>query len=207
MVRLSAIHPDNPQERLVRQIADGLAGGALAVCPSDAGYLLVCGLHQKQASERLAALRGCEAGQLSLLCADLAVLGRYAKLDNSRFRTIKAAVPGPYVFVLPAGREVPNRVVQPKRKTVGFRIPQNRIAQALLAAAGEPLLCATLFFDGGEELPTDPYDIRDRLAHAVDFVIDGGWCGSEAATVVDMSEEGETRLLRRGAGDAALFGG
>ena len=141
---------------------------------------------------------------LTLMCADLSELGTYAKVDNSQFRLLKATTPGSYTFILQASKEVPARTLHPKRKTIGLRVPDNTIALALLAELGEPLLSCTLMLPEDDEPLTDPYEIRDRLEHSVDAIIDGGWCGTEPTTVIDMTDGIE--LVRQGKGDLAPFG-
>ena len=179
MAQLFAIHPDNPQERLVKQVAGQVKQGKILVLPTDACYVLCCHLGDKTAMERILAIRQIDLKHhLTLLCADLSELGTYAKVDNSQFRLLKAATPGAYTFILPATKEVPNRTLHPKRKTIGLRVPDNAIALAVLRELGEPLLSCTLMLPEDEEPLTDPYEIQDRLDHAVDIIIDGGWCGS-----------------------------
>ena len=205
MAQLFAIHPDNPQERLVKQVAGQIKQGKILVLPTDACYVLCCHLGDKTAMERILAIRQIDLKHhLTLLCADLSELGTYAKVDNSQFRLLKAATPGAYTFILPATKEVPNRTLHPKRKTIGLRVPDNAIALALLRELGEPLLSCTLMLPEDEEPLTDPYEIQDRLNHAVDIIIDGGWCGSQPTTVVDMTDGIE--LVRPGKGDTALLG-
>ena len=179
MAQFFAIHPDNPQERLIKQAADIVRSGGVIVYPTDSCYL-------------------------TLMCADLSELGTYAKVDNAQFRQLKAATPGSYTFILQATKEVPNRTLHPKRKTIGLRVPDNTIALSLLQELGEPLLSCTLMLPEDDEPLTDPYEIRDRLEHSVDLVIDGGWCGTEPTTVIDMTDG--TELIRQGKGDTALFG-
>ncbi len=199
------IHPDNPQPRLITHAVEIIREGGVIVYPTDSGYALGCHLGDKQAVGRLRRIRELdERHHLTLVCSDLSQIATYARLDNSNYRLIKAHTPGPYTFILAATREVPRRLMHPKRKTIGLRIPDNRIAQALLRELGEPLMSTTLILPG-EELPlTDPYEIRQLLEHEVDLVIDGGFCGFEPTTVVDLT--GDTpRVLRRGAGDPSPF--
>ncbi len=199
------IHPDNPQPRLITHAVEIIREGGVIVYPTDSGYALGCHLGDKQAVGRLRRIRKLdERHHLTLVCNDLSQIATYARLDNSNYRLIKAHTPGPYTFILAATREVPRRLMHPKRKTIGLRIPDNRIAQALLRELGEPLMSTTLILPG-EELPlTDPYEIRQLLEHEVDLVIDGGFCGFEPTTVVDLT--GDTpRILRRGAGDPSPF--
>ena len=205
MAQFFTLHPDNPQERLVRQAADIIRAGGVVVLPTDSCYVLVCALGDKKAMERIIAIRQLDLRHhFTLLCHNLSELGLYAKVDNSQFRLLKAATPGSYTFILPATKEVPSRTLHPKRKTIGLRVPDHVIAQAVLSEVGEALLSCTLMLPNDEEPLTDAYDIRDRLEHHVDAVIDGGWCGTEATTVIDMTDGIE--LLRQGKGDVALFG-
>lgn len=205
MAQMFAVHPDNPQERLIKQAAEIIKNGGIAVYPTDSCYALGCHLGDKEAMERILSIRQIDQKHhLTLMCADLKELGTYAKVDNSQFRQLKAATPGSYTFILPATKEVPNRTLHPKRKTIGLRVPDNKIALALLSELGEPLLSCTLMLPEDEEPLTDPYEIRDRLDHSVDVIIDGGWCGTEPTTVVDMTDG--IGLVREGKGDKAVFG-
>ena len=205
MAQFFDIHPDNPQERLIRQAAQIVRGGGVAAYPTDSCYALGCRLGDKEAMERILRIRKIDLKHhLTLMCADLAELGTYAKVDNAQFRMLKAATPGSYTFILQATKEVPNLTLHPKRKTIGLRVPDNAVALALLRELGEPLLSCTLMLPEDSEPLSDPYEIRDRLEHAVDLVIDGGWCGTEPTTVVDMTD-GVT-LVREGRGDKAVFG-
>ena len=193
MAQFFAIHPENPQERLVKQAAEIVRQGGVIVYPTDSCYALGCQMGNKEAMERILAIRKIDLKHhLTLMCADLSELGTYAKVDNSQFRQLKAATPGAYTFILPATKEVPNRTLHPKRKTIGLRVPDNQIALALLAELGEPMLSCTLMLPEETEPQTDPYEIRNLLEHAVDLIIDGGWCGTE--------------LIRQGAGDTSVFG-
>ena len=205
MAQFFAIHPENPQERLVKQAAEIVRQGGVIVYPTDSCYALGCQMGNKEAMERILAIRQIDLRHhLTLMCADLSELGTYAKVDNSQFRQLKAATPGAYTFILPATKEVPNRTLHPKRKTIGLRVPDNKIALALLAELGEPMLSCTLMLPEETEPQTDPYEIRNLLEHAVDLIIDGGWCGTEPTTVIDMTNG--TELIRQGAGDTAVFG-
>ena len=205
MAQFFAIHPENPQERLVKQAAEIVRQGGVIVYPTDSCYALGCQMGNKEAMERILAIRKIDLKHhLTLMCADLSELGTYAKVDNSQFRQLKAATPGAYTFILPATKEVPNRTLHPKRKTIGLRVPDNKIALALLAELGEPMLSCTLMLPEETEPQTDPYEIRNLLEHAVDLIIDGSWCGTEPTTVIDMTDG--TELIRQGAGDMAVFG-
>ena len=204
MAQFFAIHPENPQERLVKQAAEIVRQGGVIVYPTDSCYALGCQMGNKEAMERILAIRKIDLKHhLTLMCADLSELGTYAKVDNSQFRQLKAATPGAYTFILPATKEVPNRTLHPKRKTIGLRVPDNKIALALLAELGEPMLSCTLMLPEETEPQTDPYEIRNLLEHAVDLIIDGGWCGTEPTTVIDMTNG--TELIRQGAGDTSVF--
>ena len=205
MAQFFAIHPENPQERLVKQAAEIVRQGGVIVYPTDSCYAFGCQMGNKEAMERILAIRKIDLKHhLTLMCADLSELGTYAKVDNSQFRQLKAATPGAYTFILPATKEVPNRTLHPKRKTIGLRVPDNKIALALLAELGEPMLSCTLMLPEETEPQTDPYEIRNLLEHAVDLIIDGGWCGTEPTTVIDMTDG--TELIRQGAGDTSVFG-
>ena len=205
MSQFFAIHPENPQERLIKQAVEIVRKGGVIVYPTDSCYAIGCALGDKTAMERILAIRKIDLKHhLTLMCADLSDLGTYAKVDNSQFRQLKATTPGSYTFILQATKEVPNRTLHPKRKTIGLRVPDNAIALALLKELGEPMLSSTLMLPEDDEPLTDPYEIRDRLEHAVDLVIDGGWCGTKPTTVIDMTDGVE--LVRRGKGDAGLFG-
>ena len=205
MAQFFAIHPENPQERLVKQAAEIVRQGGVIVYPTDSCYALGCQMGNKEAMERILAIRQIDLKHhLTLMCADLSELGTYAKVDNSQFRQLKAATPGAYTFILPATKEVPNRTLHPKRKTIGLRVPDNKIALALLAELGEPMLSCTLMLPEETEPQTDPYEIRNLLEHAVDLIIDGGWCGTKPTTVIDMTNG--TELIRQGAGDTSVFG-
>ncbi len=205
MAQLFAIHPDNPQERLIKQAAEILKKGGIIAYPTDSCYALGCALGDKTAMEKILAIRQIDQKHhLTLMCADLSELGTYAKVDNVQYRQLKAATPGSYTFILPATKEVPNRTQHPKRKTIGLRVPDNAIALSLIKEIGEPILSCTLMLPEDTEPLTDPYEIRDRLQHSIDLVIDGGWCGTEPTSVIDMTDG--TELIRQGKGDIGLFG-
>ncbi|HKJ75817.1 MAG TPA: L-threonylcarbamoyladenylate synthase [Gammaproteobacteria bacterium] len=199
------IHPETPQPRLVRQAVDLLRQGAVIVYPTDTCYAIGCGIGDKQAIDRIRAIRRLDdRHNFTLVCRDLSEIGTYARVDNTVYRLIKAFTPGPYTFLLPATREVPRRLQHPKRKTIGIRVPDNPVAQALLAELGEPLMSTTMQLPG-DELPLgDPLEIRERLERQVDLVIDGGMGGLEPTTVVDLVS-GAPEVLREGAGDPGPF--
>lgn len=200
------IHPDNPQLRLVRRVAEVLHDGGLIAFPTDSAYALGCQLGDKAAVERIRRIRDLDKHHnFTLICRDLSELGSYAKVDNQVFRRLKANTPGPYTFILDATSEVPRRLVHPRRKTIGLRVPEHRILQALLAELGEPLMSVTLILPGAEEPLADPDDIHDRLERQIELLVDGGYCAMEPTTVIDLSGA-VPELLRRGAGDPAPFG-
>ncbi|MCS6763181.1 MAG: threonylcarbamoyl-AMP synthase [Candidatus Protistobacter heckmanni] len=206
MSQYFSVHPQNPQTRLLRQAAQILREGGLIALPTDSGYALACQIDDKSAVERLRRLRGIdERYHLTLMCRDLSELANFACVDNVQYRMLKAATPGPFVFIFEATREVPRRLSHPSRKTIGLRVPENAVMQALLAEHGHPLLSATLLLPGEEESLADPEIIRERLEKQLNLVIDGGASPAKASTVVDLSG-GEPELVRRGAGDPALLG-
>jgi tRNA threonylcarbamoyl adenosine modification protein (Sua5/YciO/YrdC/YwlC family) len=205
MSQFFQIHPDNPQARLVRQASDIVRGGGVIVYPTDSAYALGCHIGDKAALDRIRRIRKLDdRHNFTLVCRDLSEIATYARVDNVVYRLLKQYTPGPYTFILRATSEVPRRLMQSKRKTIGLRVPENAITQALLADLGEPLMSVTLIMPN-ENLPLiDPYEIRELLEHEVDLVIDGGYCGMEATTVVDLADE-EPMLLRAGKGDPAPF--
>lgn len=206
MSQFFQIHPDNPQLRLIKQAVQIIAQGGIVAVPTDSCYALVCHLDDKDAVMRLRRIRGVdEKHHLTLLCRDLSEIAVYAKVDNRQFRMLKLATPGPYTFILEATKEVPRRLSHPSRKTIGLRVPENRITQALLEELGQPLLGTTLILPDEDEPLSDPETIRERLEKLVDLVIDGGACSLVPTTVIDMTGEAP-ELIRQGRGDCALFG-
>jgi tRNA threonylcarbamoyl adenosine modification protein (Sua5/YciO/YrdC/YwlC family) len=206
MAQYFEVHPDNPQPRLLRQAVALLERGGVLAVPTDSSYALVCHLDDKAAADRLRRIRGVDdRHHLTLLCRDLSELANYARVDNQQFRLIKSATPGPYTFILLASKEVPRRVSHPQRKTIGMRVPEHRVLQELLALHGGPLLATTLIAPGDTDPLNDAQEIRSRLEHQIDGVIDGGACAHQATTVVDMSD-GDLVLVRQGRGDAAALG-
>ncbi|UCE89245.1 MAG: threonylcarbamoyl-AMP synthase [Pseudomonadota bacterium] len=205
MAQFFQIHPVNPQPRLIRKAVELLRGGAVIVYPTDSAYALGCHLEDKHALERLRGIRQVdERHNMTLVCRDLSEIALYARVDNAAYRLLRASTPGPYTFILQATREVPRRMVHPKRRSLGLRIPDHPVAQALLAELGEPLMSTTLILPGDSEPMTEPHEIRDRLEHQVDLVLDAGNCGIEPTTVVDMTGE-QTQVTRVGKGDPAAF--
>lgn len=205
MSQFFQIHPDNPQARLIRQAADIIRAGGVVVYPTDSAYALGCHIGDKNALDRIRRIRDLDSRHnFTLVCRDLSEIATYARVDNTAYRLLKHSTPGPYTFILKATSEVPKRLMHAKRKTVGLRVPENPIAQALLADLGEPLMSVTLIMPGDEYPLIDPYDIRQTLEHSVDLVIDGGYCGMEATTVVDLADDAPL-ILRAGKGDIAPF--
>jgi tRNA threonylcarbamoyl adenosine modification protein (Sua5/YciO/YrdC/YwlC family) len=199
------IHPDNPQARLIRQAVDIIRDGGIVAYPTDSAYALGCQIGDKAALDRIRRIRKLdERHNFTLVCRDLSEIATYARIDNTAYRLLRRATPGPYTFILRATSEVPRRLMHPKRKTVGLRVPDNAITAALLADLGEPLMSVTLIMPGDDYPLTDPYDIRETLQHEVDLVIDGGFCGLEPTTVVDLAE-GVPLVVRVGKGDVGLF--
>lgn len=199
------IHPENPQLRLVRQAAQIVDSGGLVALPTDSSYALVCHLDDKSAVERLRDVRGVDdRHHLTLLCRDLSEIANYAKVDNRQYRLLKVATPGPYTFILEATKEVPRRLSHPSRKTIGLRVPENRIALALLEELGQPLLSTTLILPGNDEPMNEAAEIRSQLEKRIELVIDGGGCSLLPTTVVDLTGD-VPLILRQGRGDADLF--
>ena len=192
------IHSDNPQLRLIRQAVERIRAGDVIVYPTDSAYALGCHIGDKKALDRIRQIRQVGAKHnFTLVCRDLSEISTYAKVDNSAYRIINAHTPGPYTFILPATREVPKRLMHPKRRTIGLRVPDNVIVQTLLAELGEPIMSSTLILPGEDMPMTEAYDIRDVLEHQVDVIIDGGHCGIEPTTVVDLTAE-VPEVLRMG---------
>ncbi|MDQ0389576.1 L-threonylcarbamoyladenylate synthase [Streptomyces mutabilis] len=205
MAKYFDVHPDNPQPRSIAQVADSVRSGALIAYPTDSCYALGCRLGSRDGTDRIRSIRQLDnRHHFTLVCQDFAQLGQFVQIDNDVFRAIKASTPGSYTFILPATREVPRMLQHPKKKTVGVRIPDHVVAQALLAELGEPLLSSTLLLPGEDEPMTQGWEIKDRLDHVLDAVIDSGDCGTEPTTVVDFSG-GEAEIVRRGAGDTDRF--
>jgi len=205
MSQFFQIHPENPQPRLIKQAVEIVRSGGVIVYPTDSGYALGCQIGAKRPLEMIRRIRKLSDKHcFTMICRDLKELGLYARVDNSQYRLIKNHTPGPYTFILQATNEVPRRLMQPKRKTIGIRVPDNPIALALLDELNEPLMSVTLILPG-EELPmTDPYDIRQTLEHQLDLVIDGGYCGMEPTSVIDLADD-EAKVIRQGQGDTSLF--
>ncbi len=207
MARYLELHPDNPQPRRVDQIADALREDALIAYPTDSGYALGCRIGNREGRDRILRIRGLDdKHHFTLVCKDFSQLGQFVHVDNAAFRAIKAATPGPYTFILPATPEVPRRLLHPRKRTVGVRIPDHRVVQALLETFGEPLLTSTLILPGEEEPRASGWEIKEELDHLVDVVIEAGETPAEPTTVVDWSQD-RPRVLRRGSGDPNRFEG
>ncbi|OLT14364.1 threonylcarbamoyl-AMP synthase [Pseudonocardia sp. CNS-139] len=205
MARYFDVHPVDPQRRAIGQIVEMVRGGGLIAYPTDSCYALGCQLGEAKGIERIREIRRLDdKHHFTLVCRDFAQLGQFVQVSNQVFRSVKAATPGSYTFILPATKEVPRRLLHPRKKTVGVRIPQHPVAQAILAELGEPLLSSTLLLPDEPEPLTAGWQIRDLLDHVLDAVVDSGDCGTEPTTVVDFSE-GEPEIVRRGAGDPSRF--
>ena len=210
MSQFFEVHPENPHTRLLKQAVALLERGGIAAVPTDSSYALVCHLDDKAAADSLRRIRGVDdKHHLTLLCRDLSELANYARVDNKQFRLLKAATPGPYTFILEASKEVPRRVSHPSRKTIGLRVPEHKVLQALLELHGAPLLATTLIPRDGTEPLNDAHEIRELLEHELAAVIDAGACHQEPTTVIDltaMGDGGEPVVVRQGRGDVAALG-
>lgn len=199
------IHAESPQDRLIKQAVEVIRKGGVIIYPTDSSYALGCRLGDKSALDRIRRIRRLDdKHNFTLMCRDLSDLGVFAKVNSSAFRLLKAYTPGPYTFILDATREVPRMLMHPKRRTIGLRVPQHPITQALLAELGEPLMSVTLILPDAEVPLSDPYEIRELLEHQVDLIIDGGYGGIEASTVVSFVND-EPEILREGCGDPEPF--
>ncbi len=205
MAQFFEVHPDNPHARLLKQAVALLARGGVAAVPTDSSYALVCHIDDKAAADSLRRIRGVDdKHHLTLLCRDLSELANYARVDNRQFRLLKAATPGPYTFILESSKEVPRRLSHPARKTIGLRVPDHKVLQALLELHGAPLLATTLIPPGQSEPLNDAHDIREQMEHALAAVVDAGACPLEPTTVIDltaMGQGGDAVVVRQGRGD------
>jgi len=207
MAQYFTVHETHPQRRLISQAVAIVRGGGLIAYPTDSCYALGCAIGNKPAIDRITHIRKLdERHNFTLVCRDLSELATYARVDNTAYRLLKSFTPGPYTFILKATREVPRRVQNPRRRTIGIRVPDNVVANMLLDSLGEPLMSSTLLLPGAELALTDPQEILARLEDQLDLIIDGGSCGIEPTTVVDLTEE-PPRVLRKGLGDASAFAG
>jgi tRNA threonylcarbamoyl adenosine modification protein (Sua5/YciO/YrdC/YwlC family) len=205
MAQFFQIHPDNPQPRLIRRAVEILLEGGVIVYPTDSSYALGCQIGEKSAMERIRRIRRLDdKHNFTLVCRDLSEIAAYAKIDDQAYRMLKSLTPGAYTFIHEATKQVPRRLLHPKRKAIGLRVPDNAICRELLAELDQPILSTTLILPDHDEPLTDPYEMREALDKHVDLIIDGGFCGLEATTVVDMTAD-PPALVRRGKGDASLF--
>ena len=205
MARYLSIHPEDPQPRMLAQAAEILRDGGVIAVPTDSCYALGCGLGDKDAVERIRRIRGVDdRHHLTLMCRDLSEIAQFARVDNAQYRLLKATTPGSYTFILEGTKELPRRVLHPKRKTIGLRIPAHPVAQALLAELEGPLLTSTLILPGDEAPLTEGWEIQDRLDDHLELILDGGYCGTEPTTVVDLTAMPPS-LVRAGRGDLTPF--
>ncbi len=205
MAQFFEIHPQNPQKRLIQQAVKIIDQGGLIVYPTDSSYALGCHIGDKSAMERIQRLRKLDKKHhFTLVCSDLSEIGTYAKVDNSSYRLMKTLTPGPYTFLLKATSEVPRRLMHPKRKTIGVRVPDNIITHSILQELGQPIMSSTLISAGEQDALDDADEIRDKYQHEVDLVIDGGSCGVEPTTVINLID-GNPEVLRFGKGDAEFL--
>ena len=206
MAQFFEVHPDNPQPRFLKQVAQILHGGGIAAIPTDSSYALVCHLDDKAAAEALRRIRGVDdKHHLTLLCRDLSELASYARVDNRQYRLLKLATPGPFTFILEATKEVPRRLSHPSRRTISLRVPDHRVTQDLLAVFGQPLLATTLIAPGDSEPLNDAQEIAERLDKQLQVILDAGACAREPTTIIDLSHE-IPELIRQGRGNAASLG-
>lgn len=200
------IHPETPQERNIKKAVEMIRAGGCAVLPTDSGYALACTLENKDARERILSIRNIDRyHNFTLLCADLSELSLYARVDNAVFRLLKNNTPGPYTFILKATKEVPRKLMNERRKTIGLRVPGNPIMQALLQELGEPLMSVSLILPGRDVAESDPYEIDQKIGNRVDLLVDGGNLAETPTTVVGFTEDGTPDIMREGAGDPTPF--
>jgi tRNA threonylcarbamoyl adenosine modification protein (Sua5/YciO/YrdC/YwlC family) len=205
MAQFFQIHPENPQPRLVRRAVEILLEGGIIVYPTDSSYALGCQIGEKSAMERIRRIRQLDdKHNFTLVCRDLSEIATYARIDDQAYRLLKSLTPGAYTFIHEATKQVPRRLLHPRRKAIGLRVPDNEICRALLGELDQPILSTTLILPDHDEPLTDPYDMREALDKHVDLIIDGGFCGLEPTTVVDMTAD-PPALVRRGKGDATVF--
>ncbi|PKG85721.1 threonylcarbamoyl-AMP synthase [Colwellia sp. 75C3] len=199
------VHPDNPQGRLMKQAADIIKQGGVIVYPTDSGYALGCHLGDKKALERICQIRNIDKNHnFTLVCQDLSQISEYTRVDNTAYRLLKNNTPGPYTFIFKGSKEVPKRLLNPKKKTIGIRVPDNTIAQALLTELAEPIMSTSLIMPGQDTAEYDPEQIRDLLEHQVDLIVNGGYLGEHPTTVIDFSND-SIDIIRVGEGDPSPF--
>ncbi|WP_420554933.1 L-threonylcarbamoyladenylate synthase [Neptuniibacter marinus] len=205
MSQFFQIHPENPQSRLINQAVEIIKKGGVVIYPTDCAYALGCHLGDKKALERIKRIRQLDdKHNFTLVCRDLSEISTYAKVENTNYRLLKSHTPGAFTFILKATSEVPRRLLHPKRRTIGIRVPDNPITLALTEALGEPIMSTSLIMPGDEMPLMDPYEMRQLLQNQVDLIIDGGYCGLEATSVVNLVED-VPEVIRRGAGDTINF--
>lgn len=205
MSQFFEIHPTNPQPRLIARAVEILHRGGVIAYPTDSSYALGCHIGDKKAMDKIRRIRQLDKDHnFTLVCSDLSELSIYAKVDNSAYRTIKSLTPGPYTFILDATREVPRRLQHPKRNTIGIRVPDNAIAHAMIDSLGEPIMSSTLTLPDSDINLNDPHEIREKLEHSLDLIIDGGSCPMEPTTVVDLISE-PAKIVRQGRGDVGII--
>ena len=205
MTQYFEIHPDNPQARIIRSAVEMIRAGAVVVYPTDSSYALGCHIGDKIAMQKIARIREFDKNHhFTLVCHDLSEISTYAKVDNAAYRLLKAHTPGAYTFLLKATKEVPKRLQNAKRKTIGLRVPDHLVAQALLEELGEPIMSTTLIMPGADSPLSDPDDIRELLSNQVDLIIDSGNCGLEATSIIDLVS-GAPQVIRSGKGDVSDF--
>ena len=205
VAKIIEVHPDDPQPRRLREIVDIIRSGGLIAYPTDSSYAFGCHIGDKKAIDRIHRIRKTDKKHnFTLICADLAEIGVYARVENWVYRMLKSLTPGPYTFILPATREVPKRLQNPKRRTIGLRVPDHRLVQAIIEELGEPIMSSTLSMPGDTMPLTDPLDIQDRIGHQIDAIVDAGPAGIEPTTVLDLSK-GSVEVLRVGRGDVSHF--
>jgi tRNA threonylcarbamoyl adenosine modification protein (Sua5/YciO/YrdC/YwlC family) len=206
MARIVEIHPKNPQSRLIAEVVAVIRAGGLIAYPTDSSYAFGCHIGDKRAMDRIRRIRKTDKHHnFTLVCSDLSEISLYARVENWAYRLIKSLTPGPYTFILPATREVPKRLQNPKRRTIGLRVPDHEIVKAMLGSLGEPIMSSTLLLPGDDIPLTEANDIQERIGHQIDLVVDGGTAGIEPSTVVDLSG-GSIEILRHGLGDTSMLG-
>ncbi len=206
MAKIIQIHPETPQSRNVKMAVEALRNGDCAVLPTDSGYALACTLENKEAREKILSIRNIDKNHnFTLLCSDLSSLSLYSRVDNTTFRLIKNNTPGPYTFILKATKELPRKLMNEKRKTIGLRVPGNPIMQAILKDLNEPLMSVSLILPNKDVAENDPYEIDDEIGKRVDLIVDGGYLVEQPTTVIEITEEGGVNILRVGSGDTKPF--